>query len=138
VLLSRPNYLDLPAELVDRALSGQLTISTRGEDRDAGGLVEFHKGVAGFPWRSQAKWIGRQLALRSGLDPVQSANRAGEVFRTDIYRSILGAAGADLPGASEKVEGLLQHPTAVASASGRVILQRDAFMDGRVFDPYLG
>jgi len=134
-LLSRPGYLDVPSELVDRALSGHLTISGQGEQRSVPGLIEFHRGAATFPWRSQAKWIAHQIASRASLDPTQSARIAGEVFRSDLHRQGLAETGADLPGASEKVEGKLDHPTAVASASGRVILERDLFFDRRVFDP---
>ena len=104
--------------------------------RQVSNFLCFHSGGATFPWRSQAKWIGRQLALRSDLDPKEAMAAAGKVFRSDLYRAILGPAGADLPGASEKVEGLITVPTAVASAEGSVILLRDAFLDGRVFDPY--
>lgn len=135
-ILSRATYLDLPAEMIDRALAGRLVISAVGEQRQVENFVEFHRGAAGFPWRSQAKWIGRQLAIRSGLDPAEAMDLAGRVFRSDLYRAVLGPAGADLPGASEKVEGRLSHPTAVASGAGTVILLRDAFLDGRIFDPY--
>ncbi|HKK97737.1 MAG TPA: CmpA/NrtA family ABC transporter substrate-binding protein, partial [Marivita sp.] len=55
-LLSRKAYLDVSSELIDRALSGHLTISARGENRQVDGFVEFHNGAANFPWRSQAKW----------------------------------------------------------------------------------
>ena len=135
-LLSRRGYLDLPPELIERALTGHLVISARGEERQVPGFVEFHKGAAGFPWRSQAKLIGRQMAARAGLDAGPAMARAAEVFRSDLYRDALTPIGADMPGASEKVEGRLTHPTAVASSSGRLILERDAFLDGRIFDPY--
>lgn len=135
-LLSRPAYLDVPAEVIDRALTGRLTISSKGEQRQVQRFLEFHDGAANFPWRSQAKWIGRQLAQRNGLDPAAAMDTASRVFRTDIYRAELAAAGADLPSASEKVEGNLGHPTAVATAQGRVILGPDRFLDGRIFDPH--
>ncbi len=134
-LLSRPAYLDVSSELIDRSLSGHLTISGLGEQRHVPRFVEFHRGAATFPWRSQAKWIARQIAARTGLDPAESVQIAGGVFRSDLHRHGLAEVGADLPGASEKMEGNLRHPTAVASASGRVILERDVFFDGRVFDP---
>ena len=134
-LLARPGWLDLPSEVIDRALSGRLTISAIGEGREVPGFLEFHRGAATFPWRSQARWIARQIAGRSGLDPVAAMDRAAGVFRSDLYRAALGPAGAEMPGASEKLEGALAHPTAVASASGRLILPRDGFFDGRIFDP---
>ena len=76
-----------------------------------------------------------RLAERNGLDRAEAAKAARACFRTDLYRRNLGPAGADLPGASEKLEGALDQPTAVASAAGRMILGPDLFFDGRVFDP---
>lgn len=134
-LLARQAYLDVPAELVDRALSGHLTISSIGEQRDVDGFLEFHRGAANFPWRSQAKWIGSRLGERLGLDRAEALATSGGVFRSDLYRAQLKAVGADLPGASEKLEGAIREPLAVASEGGRVILGRDAFFDGRIFDP---
>ena len=55
-------------------------------------------------------------------------------FRSDLFRAALSPMGVDLPGASEKVEGALQHPTAVASTKGEMILGPDAFFDGACFD----
>ena len=134
-ILAQPQYLDLPAEIIDRSLSGRLTISPRGDQRDVPGFVEFFDGAATFPWRSQAGWIARQLAARAGLDPVASVAAAQQVFRTDLYRNALRDLGADLPGASSKLEGALVAETAVASESGGLFLPRDGFFDGRVFDP---
>lgn len=134
-LLSRPEYLNVSPEVIDRSLSGHLTISSMGEQRRVDGFVEFHTGVATFPWRSQAKWIGHQIAARQGLDVASAVDRAGAVFRSDCYREALDMTGGDLPGASEKIEGKLTTPTAVASAGGQVILQPDRFFDGRIFDP---
>jgi len=67
-MLSRPHYLNLAPELLDRALSGRLMINASGDERQVPRFVEFHAGAAGFPWRSQAEWIGQQLAQRYGLD----------------------------------------------------------------------
>ena len=55
-------------------------------------------------------------------------------FRSDLYRQNLSDIGADMPGASEKEEGALASPTAVASSRGQMILSPDAFFDGRTFD----
>ncbi len=134
-ILARSSYLNVPSELIDRAFTGHLTISGQGEQRHVSHFLDFHRGAANFPWRSQAKWIGQKLALRHGQDGVAAQGQAATVFRTDIYRQALGDLGADLPGASEKIEGTLAHPTAVASASGRMILEPDLFFDGRIFEP---
>ncbi|MEJ6388820.1 ABC transporter substrate-binding protein [Gymnodinialimonas ulvae] len=134
-LLAKSAWLDMPAEVVDRSLAGHLTISSDGELRDLPGFLEFHRGAAGFPWRSQGKWIGHQIATRTGLKTADAVASAGHVFRSDLYRAALDGTSAELPGASEKLEGSLTHRTAVGSVGG-VVLERDAFFDGRIFDPY--
>lgn len=137
-ILSRPRYLDMPAEVIDRALSGRLTVSGHGEQREAPHFVVFHDGAANFPWRSQAKWIAARLAARNGLDVAEAMTAAARVFRSDIYRQQLGGTGAEMPGASEKLEGAILQETAVSSQGGHLSLMRDAFFDGRVFDPLKG
>ena len=134
-ILARPAYLDVAAEIIERALSGRFVISDRGEERQTASFIAFHHGAAGFPWRSQAAWIGSQLAGRLGLDPATAAAAARAAFRSDLYRQALRGAGADLPGASEKAEGAVRHPLAVASESGKLFLRPDPFFDGRIFDP---
>ncbi len=134
-LLSRKAYLDISPELVDRALSGHLTISARGDQRHVEGFVEFHAGAASFPWRSQAKWIAQQLRRSHGSGAQVDIGAAAHVFRADLHRMHLGAVGSDLPGASEKVEGAIRHATAVASAAGGLTLLPNRFFDDRIFDP---
>ena len=134
-ILSRAEYVNAPAEVLDRTLSGHLTISPRGEMRQVPDMIRFFDGAATFPWRSQAAWIAAQMAARFGLDRAASIAAAKAICRTDLYRRNLREAGADLPGASEKLEGSLRHPTAVASERGQMILAPDAFFDGLVFDP---
>ena len=134
-LLSRPDYLDLSPEIIDRSLSGHMVISGDGESRDVPGFLEFWSGAATFPWRSQASWIASQMAGRLGLDRAQAEAAAASVFRTDLYRQHLREAGALLPGASEKLEGGIAPETAVASEFGRLILDENRFFDGRIFDP---
>ncbi|WP_417279781.1 CmpA/NrtA family ABC transporter substrate-binding protein [Celeribacter sp.] len=136
-LLSRPEYLDLPSEMLERALTGNLVISAQGDVRRVAGFVDFYQGAASFPWRSQAEWIGTQLAARMGLDRAAAQRAAHGVFRSDLYRQALETTSADLPGASSKQEGGLSVPTAVASKVGQLILEKNQFFDGRVFDPFV-
>ncbi len=132
-LLGRPAYLDLPAELIDRALSGRLVVSGQGEQRRNDGFLRFYGAAANFPWRSQAKWIAQRLARAHGIAADMDA--AAHVFRADLYRQHMAQTDADLPGASEKLEGAIHHPTAVASARGQLNLLPDRFFDDAVFDP---
>ncbi len=134
-ILSRKAYLDVPAELIDRALSGHLTVTARGDLRQVDRFVAFHHGAATFPWRSQAQWIAGQLAARHGVPRDTDLGAAAQVFRADLHRMHLGADGIDLPGASQKVEGAIRRATPVASAGGALTLLPDQFFDGRIFDP---
>ncbi|MEM9431748.1 MAG: ABC transporter substrate-binding protein, partial [Pseudomonadota bacterium] len=136
-MLSRPAYLDLAPEIIDRALTGRLVINSRGDTRDCPGFMEFFAGAATFPWKSQAVWIAVQMASRLGLERRKVADDARAVFRTDLYRRHLGDAGTILPGASEKVEGEIAAGTAAPSKNGRLILGENRFFNGRVFDPHL-
>lgn len=133
-ILSRPEHLGVSPDLIDRALSGRLVISARGEERQVPRFVDFFEGAATFPWQSQAAWIGVQLARRHGGDPVKAAEIAKGVFRSDLHRQHLAQVTRGLPGASSKVEGALTHPSALGSANGRLILPPDSFFDGRIFD----
>ena len=92
--------------------------------------IEFFAGAASFPWRSQALWIAEALARRTGGDRARLRAAARASFRTDLFRQVLGPIGADLPGASEKLEGAMATQTAVASTLGRLLLGPDRFFDG--------
>ncbi len=133
-ILARTQHLDLPDHAIDPALSG-LVVTKKGDaplqtDR----FLVFHEGAANFPWRSQAGWIAHQLAKWHGLDAAQASQTAHACFRPDIYRAALAPLGVDMPGASQKCEGALHHPTAVASTRGKMILGPDTFFDGAEFD----
>jgi two-component system, oxyanion-binding sensor len=135
-ILARPEYLDGNAELIERALADRLLLH-RGE-----GLVHFpdfmfqYREAANFPWVSQAQWLYTQMVRWDGLGfNAGDAARAGRVFRPDVYRAALLGTQEPLPGASAKVEGSLNQVTAVSTQQGTMILERNGFFDGRVFDP---
>lgn len=134
-ILSRGIYLNLPPELAERGLTGRLTISARGEMRDAPRFVAFNAGAASFPWKSLAALFARRIAGRHGLDPQDAMACATRHFRTDLYRQHLRPAGTPLPGASSRVEGALAEDRTVAAERGGMILRADGFFDGFVFDP---
>jgi len=133
-ILSRPSYLNLPPELCERGLLGRLHVTATGELRDCPDFIRFHAQAATFPWRSVAALIGGRIARRHGLDPDRAMAQAAGCFRPDLYRRHLREAGAELPGASAKVEGAMSVPTVVPAEQGQMILGPDAFFDGQVFE----
>ncbi|SFS57769.1 NitT/TauT family transport system ATP-binding protein [Sulfitobacter marinus] len=128
-ILGRSEHLNLSQEVIEPALTGLLTLTQGGTPQRIDQFLMFHNHAASFPWRSQAAWI----AARLGADAA-GIERAKQCFRSDLYRANLGPIGADLPGASEKVEGAIAEKTAVASSRGQMILAPDAFFNGRMFD----
>lgn len=136
-ILASPRWLSVAPEVIERAFSGRMVIGPDGTERQTPGFAAFHDGAASFPWRSQAAWIGVQMATRAGIDVHHAAKAAAATFRSDLYRLHLRDLGADLPGASEKLEGALAQPSAVAAERGTLILSEDRFFDARIFDPSL-
>lgn len=134
-ILSRPAYLDVPAELVDRALSGRLLVSPTGPEVAAPQFQTFHHGLANFPWRSQAAWIGSRLAARFRLDQGAAMQAARQVFRSDLFRQHIGATGVAMPRTSDKAEGALGRDETLPANRGTLILARNRFFDDQVFDP---
>lgn len=134
-ILGRPEYLDVAPEIIERSLNGRLVVNPEGDERHTSRFIVFADGAATFPWRSQAVWIATRLAARGGVDAYTAARAARACFRADIHRRALSTIGADLPGASEKLEGALAHSTPVASSTGEMYLGPDSFFDGQIFDP---
>ncbi|PSL21217.1 ABC transporter substrate-binding protein [Shimia abyssi] len=134
-ILGWPEYLGIPAEILERSLTGHMIVSQHAPVQRVPRMVAFFDAAATFPWKSQAAFIATQLANRHGLDPIAAARDAATIFRSDLYRRHLAPLGADMPGASVKLEGALAVPTSVASDNGTLILGPDAFFDGRIFDP---
>jgi NitT/TauT family transport system ATP-binding protein len=133
-ILARTQHLDLPDHAIDPALTRRIVTKLGKGPKQVDRFLGFHKGAANFPWRSQAAWIADVLSRWHGLDPLEARKIARACFRSDIYRDALSPIGANMPGASEKVEGTMAVPTAVASTLGEMILGPDRFFNGAVFD----
>ncbi|MEL7466046.1 MAG: CmpA/NrtA family ABC transporter substrate-binding protein [Pseudomonadota bacterium] len=134
-ILARPEYVDVDAGLIERTMMGRPVVDGVGAERKAPRFIEFFDGAATFPWRSQAAWIATRWAARAGIDKAEAIEAAKASYRSDVYRRVLGPLGADLPGASEKIEGALSIRTPVASSTGQMFLGPDRFFDGLKFDP---
>ncbi len=133
-ILSRSQYVNVPAAVIDRALTGRIVTDQRGTEVQVPRFLEFFNAQARFPWRSQAIWIANRLSARHGLNPVTARRVARDCFRSDLYREFIAPLGEDTPGASEKIEGMLKTSTPVGSAKGKIVLGPDYFFDGEVFD----
>jgi NitT/TauT family transport system ATP-binding protein len=136
MLLSGPAYVDQPAHLIERALSGNI-VARQGETPvSLPNFVLFGREATPFPWQSQALWIYSQLARWHMAEPGEDAQlRAATVFRPDVYRRALAEGDTPMPGASMKVEGAVAVPLSIGAPKGAIILGPDRFFDGKAFDP---
>lgn len=136
-ILSRGNYLDMPAELLVRGLSGQLEVA-----QEESAVVEdffiAHERAATFPWASHALWFYSQM-VRWGHVPhtPKNAQLAEASYRPDLYRAAIAPLGVPVPSANAKVEGAFERPTPVGVTRGQMLLGPDGFFDQRIFDPAL-
>ena len=135
-LLSRPQYVDQPADVILRALSGGIVPRVDMAPLSMPDFMLFSREATPFPWRSQALWIYSQLVRWKMVEhSADNAAKAASVFRPDIFRRALADSDVAMPGASMKVEGAVGSPLAVGSKRGELTLGPDRFFDGRVFDP---
>lgn len=135
-ILAKAEYLDGSPSIIRRAISDRLLLAKRTDPVHFPDFMFQYREAANFPWVSQAQWLYTQLVRwdDGAIDPAE-AERAARVFRPDIYRRALTGKDEPLPGASSKVEGSLSGLTAVGTQQGRMILESNAFFDGRAFDP---
>lgn len=135
-ILARPEYLDAPRDAILRAITDRIRIVPGGEPVHYPDFMFQYREAANFPWRSQAAWLYAQMVRWDNLrfDSGEAA-AAGDVFRSDVYRTALAGSEAPLPGASSKLEGGIEEPIGAGSTQGRLTLGSDRFFDGRSFDP---
>lgn len=135
-ILAAPHYVNHPAGLLLRGLTGEMTLSANGPAFSDPDFLLYHRTAANFPWKSQALWIYSQMVRWGQITHApENIARVEAVFRPDLYRQALRGTATDLPGASAKVEGALAIRTPVGSNRGHLNLGPDSFFDGRIFDP---
>jgi len=135
-ILARQEYVGGDAHLIKRAISDRLLLSMGGEPVPYPDFMFQYREAANFPWVSQAEWLYSQMVRWEGLPcSAADAQAAARVFRPDVYRSALKGTGDILPGANSKVEGSLRQLTPVTAQQGDMILAKNGFFDGMVFDP---
>jgi ABC-type nitrate/sulfonate/bicarbonate transport system substrate-binding protein len=127
-MLARPGYVDAPVEVVGVSLG----VSSGSPDPDH---LVFHRGAAGYPWRSHAVWFLSQMLRWGQIGPeVDMAALAARVYQPDAWREAAAALGLPAPLVDEKVEGVHAGPWVLEEATAPIPMGPDAFFDGRPFD----
>jgi NitT/TauT family transport system ATP-binding protein len=93
-LLSRPEYLGQPAEVIGRALSGRL-LRAPGHQSAVEEFFIAHAHAANLPNPADALWYYSQMVRWGDVQHTpERAAKAAASYRPDLYRT---AAGHELP-----------------------------------------
>lgn len=134
-ILSRPDYIDVPAEVILPALSGSIILGNGQIVNDPDFFIPYAR-AATFPWKSHAAWFYSQMVREHQTRwSAEDAASASDVYRPDIYRHALACLNIPLPSADSKVEGALSETRQVSAVGGELWLGPDGFFDGQTFDP---
>ncbi|WP_108396074.1 CmpA/NrtA family ABC transporter substrate-binding protein [Devosia submarina] len=110
-------YLNAPAGIVGRALSGRLDVGG-GVVADVPDFFVPHRNDANFPWKSHALWYYSQMVRWGEVAASQENSEiAAGAFRPDLYRAALAPLVVPAPETDYRAE------------------YTRAFFDGQVFDP---
>lgn len=134
-ILARPRYLDVPAEVIERALTGQVVLNGAGEMGSHPWLMRLGGDTVNFPWRSAAEWIAARIAPDLGVSATEARSVARDCFRPDLYRACIDPENRITPPVSAKVEGTLSEPALLQTGIAQVTVGPDNFFDGEIFDP---
>ena len=134
-LLARPEFLNLPEEVVLPAIASRISLGDHDPQPVADFLI-FANKAATFPWQSHALWFYSQM-VRWGQVPFsrEGAEAARLSYRPGLYRRALAGLGVAMPGASAKIEGALSERTLLPAVRGQLVLGPDGFFDSVIFDP---
>ena len=76
-ILSRPDYLNLPTEIIDRGLTGHLVINARGDSRSCPGFVNFFAAPPPSPGVPRPHGSARSSPAASALMPAKPPQPRG-------------------------------------------------------------
>ena len=130
-IMAGPAYLNLPPEIVRRALDGRLNTGG-GRTSEISDFFIPHASAANFPWKSHALWYYSQM-VRWGEAAASPANAAiaADCFRPDLYRAALKPLGVPVPPTDSKADGAHPGPW----ETGGIAMGPDLFFDGHLYDP---
>ena len=111
-ILSRPEYLDLPADYIRPSLIGEILHDRSQTAQSRSNFHVFSSYHSGFPWRSQAESILDQFTplLGKPVDLEKMASLAQQCFRSDLYREAATRAGLNYPKQDAKPEDVHSRP----------------------------
>jgi nitrate/nitrite transport system substrate-binding protein len=84
-------YIDLPAEALLPALTGQFCYRLDGAVNQQPDMLVFHRYLANYPWQSHGEWFVQQLQRWGWANPdIDASALVAECYRPDLYHQALG------------------------------------------------
>lgn len=116
-LLADAEFVGAPQRILKRAFSGCLIVDPAQRRRRQPEFLSFAGGDVNFPSRSGAAWIYSQMARWGQTEfSTADAERASNVYRSDILASALGVAGpVDEPPHRSSIDGIVFDPADLPS-----------------------
>jgi ABC-type nitrate/sulfonate/bicarbonate transport system substrate-binding protein len=131
-ILSQPEYVGVPAEIIKVPLMGNYRYSIDGNTRALPDFHVFSRYAANMPWVSHGLWYLSQMYRWGQLTtPCDMMQVARSVYRPDLYRKAAAELGIATPADDMKFEG----GHAQNWDLGGFPMGADRFFDGRRFDP---
>ncbi|MBU0653853.1 MAG: ABC transporter substrate-binding protein [Gammaproteobacteria bacterium] len=102
-LLSRPQYLDTPQELIRAPLLGRYRYAADEPERFLPDFNVFARYAANFPWHSHGRYFLTQMQAAGQLPnlPENMASLLTRVYHTDLYRQAAAALNFPYPTGDE-------------------------------------
>ncbi|KJS04150.1 MAG: hypothetical protein VR73_15850 [Gammaproteobacteria bacterium BRH_c0] len=109
-ILSRRQYLDLPARALLPSLTGEFSFAKNQPPLSVPDFHIFSRYQAGFPWRSHGEWLVHQASdvLGKPLGDDVCRSLVQRCYRPDLYREAARYLGIASPSRDYKEEG--KHP----------------------------
>lgn len=107
-VLARPEYLNLPEQILLPSLSGRLRFNKHLDMVPVDNFHVFASSLSGFPWRSAAAAMMREcsFALGKGFAEEEIISLSQQCYRPDLYREAARHLGLPSPSRdSKKSEG---------------------------------
>jgi nitrate/nitrite transport system substrate-binding protein len=134
-LLSQGRYVNAPADILEKSLTGTLQFSSDEQPRTAPDYSVFQRYAANFPWRSHATWFLSQMLRWGQVDTdIKPETIAKAVYRPEVFRAAADELGLPYPEVDYKAEGIHERNWALMSGEETIDMGPDLFMDGRRFD----
>lgn len=133
-ILSREDYVNTDVDVIKMSMTGTFSYHQTESRVPMEDFNVFHRYAANFPWLSQAIWYMAQM-LRWGhiAEAIDFEKVAGEIYRPDIYRTVMQELSEACPDIDYKPEGRHTDKWTLETTVQTLEMGPDTFFDNHAF-----